>query len=55
MRFIMVNSGFSSNKAKDAVNQANSKGAMEGNGNSFYNTAMREMEYFSDYVTGGFY
>ena len=50
----MVNSSFRSGKAKDAVRNANSKGAMEGSA-SFFDRAMDEVEHFSDYLTGGIY
>lgn len=50
----MVNSSFRSGKAKDAVRNANSKGAMEGS-TSFYDKAMDELNHFSDYITGGIY
>ena len=51
----MVNSSFKSKSAKDAVNEVNSKGASVGGSDSFAEKAMREMEYFSEYVTGGLY
>lgn len=53
MRFVMVNSSFNPKSAKDAINEANSKGAQTQT--SFKDQAMREMQYFTDYVTGGFY
>ena len=51
----MINSSFSSSKAKDAVNNVNSKQTKEASGSSFYDQAMREMDLFTDYITGGFY
>ena len=56
MRFIMINSTFSNASAKDIINKSNSTGAItDADSNSFREKAMREMEYFTDYVTGGFY
>ena len=48
MRFILVNSTFSNELAKDAINKANSKEAMHGTNtaNSFSERARREMQYF---------
>ena len=57
MRFVLINSTFNNALAKDAINKVNSKEAMHG-GNaatSFSERAKREMQYFQDYVTGGFY
>ena len=48
----MVNSSFSSSKAKDALNDLNSNDM--GKTDTFMDHAKREMEYFTDYMTGGF-
>ena len=53
---MMINSTFNISSAKDAINQANSKHTIEASAaGSFREKAMQELEYFSDFVTGGFY
>ena len=48
MRFVLINSTFNNELAKEAINKVNSKEAMHGayNANSFSEKARREMQYF---------
>ena len=55
-RFIMINSTFSPKTAKDAIRQANSKDAkLAEKDGGFGDLIGRELQYFQEYITGGFY
>ena len=54
-RFIMINSTFSPKTAKDAIRQANSRDAKLAEKDGFMDLVGRELQYFQEYVTGGFY
>ena len=56
MRFIMINSTFDQGSVKDILNKSKTKGAMTGeDSNSLREKAMKEIEYFTEYISGGFY
>ena len=51
----MINSTFSPKTAKDAIRQANSRDAKLAEKDGIMDLVGRELQYFQEYVTGGFY